>query len=273
MARLRVVSDLHEEVSRFPGMPDAEFDVLVCAGDVVESDPVASALRLAELAQGRPAVWVLGNHDVWGVTYEDAVESARQAGLPRGVHLLQDSEVSVEGLTFLGATLWTDGFLNQPPIEAGHWSGLPIGCRMSLHGMPGEFGEPIWLRGSGIDRRAKRRDIFRMHEKSSDWLALRLQDGADRGEEMVVVTHYAPTPRSVANLSAFPLSAAMSASDLGLVDLGQARLWVHGHVHASLDIDAPTRVVCNPRGSANPNASFDPGFTIELAAPEPSLNI
>lgn len=270
MARLRILSDLHEEVSRFGRLPDLDFDVLVCAGDVIEGDPVASALRLADLAAGKPAVWVLGNHDLWGVTVEDAIEQARAAGLPRGVHLLQDSEIEVEGVVFLGATLWTDGFLNQPVIEPGHWSGLPVGTRVSIHGSPGEFGEPIWLRGQGIDRRAKRRDIFRMHEDSADWLARRLEDGADRGESMVVVTHYAPTPRSVSSLSAFPLSAANSASDLGLVDNGQAALWVHGHVHSSVDLDAATRVVCNPRGSSFRNPAFDPSLTIEVSGPRPA---
>lgn len=264
MVRLRILSDLHEETGRFHGMHDADFDVLVCAGDVVEGDPAASAMRLADLAMGRPAVWVLGNHDLWGVTVEDAIEAARRAGAPRGVHLLQDSEIEIQGVTFLGSTLWTDGFLNQPPIEPGHWSGLPAGSRMSIHGLPGEFGEPIWLRGAGIDRRAKRRDIFRMHETSADWLAARLEDGAGRGEAMVVVTHYAPTPRSVSTLSAFPLSAANSASDLGLVDNGQAALWVHGHVHASVDLDGATRVVCNPRGSSHRNPAFDPTLTIEV---------
>lgn len=262
MPRLRVVSDLHVEISPFHALPDQDFDILVCAGDVVEGDPAEGARLLSRLAMGKPVVWTLGNHDLWGVAVEDAVVEARGAGSPLGVHLLHDSDVTIDGVTFLGSTLWTDGFLNQPLIGPGDPSGLPVGTRRSVHGRAGPFGEPIFVRGPDMDRRAKCVDIFRMHERSLDWLSLRLQDGHARGERMVAVTHHAPTPLSLAESWRMTPHAVMSASDLGLVENGQAEMWIHGHIHASVDLAGPTRLLNNPRGGHARNPDFDPGMTV-----------
>ena len=45
------------------------------------------------------------------------------------------------------------------------------------------------------------------------------------------------------------------------------KLWVHGHMHNSLDyVERGTRVVCNPRGYVpfEPNPSFDPSLVVEV---------
>jgi hypothetical protein len=54
-----------------------------------------------------------------------------------------------------------------------------------------------------------------------------------------------------------------------LLGCKRAVLWIHGHMHHSVDYDVRgTRVVCNPRGyltdGRNENPRFDADFTIEL---------
>jgi len=53
--------------------------------------------------------------------------------------------------------------------------------------------------------------------------------------------------------------------------LGRSRLWIHGHVHDSVDYQAgKTRVISNPRGyprrhgATQENNFFDPFFTVEI---------
>ena len=52
-----------------------------------------------------------------------------------------------------------------------------------------------------------------------------------------------------------------------LTDSGRAALWVHGHVHQSLDLIRPggTRLLCNPAGAGFANLAFDENRVITLA--------
>ena len=62
-----------------------------------------------------------------------------------------------------------------------------------------------------------------------------------------------------------PLTPAF-ASDLSrLIEDRGPDLWVHGHVHDSLDYEVgDTRIVCNPRGYGTENPAFDPSLVIEV---------
>ena len=98
----------------------------------------------------------------------------------------------------------------------------------------------------------------------------------------VVVTHHAPSRRSIAPQFAGDSLNAAFASDLtGLMGLPRVppvvtdeipapvtpALWVHGHMHNSSDyLERGTRIVCNPRGyfPYEPNPDFDPKLIIEV---------
>jgi hypothetical protein len=52
-----------------------------------------------------------------------------------------------------------------------------------------------------------------------------------------------------------------------LIDVGRPALWLHGHVHHSLDYQLfDTRVVCNPRGyfDLELNPLFNPALILEV---------
>jgi predicted ATPase len=73
--RLWVLSDLHLEAvphpeAYRPKRPD--FDVLVVAGDVWEGDIARALEMVARLADGKPAVFVMGNHEAWGSDWQGA---------------------------------------------------------------------------------------------------------------------------------------------------------------------------------------------------------
>lgn len=177
--RLWVLSDLHTapDAPWFPSVRP-EFDALVIAGDVYDSDIERSILWTAQVADGRPAVFVPGNHEFWGRTIEDELERAERRAQKEGVTLLNGQGwMAVAGGHFAGGTLWTDLELNQP---AGH----------ILY--PREFGDPIDVRGPGIDRRAKGRDIARRHRAEVDVLEAILDPDVAPEGPRIVVTHYAP---------------------------------------------------------------------------------
>ena len=64
-----------------------------------------------------------------------------------------------------------------------------------------------------------------------------------------------------------PLAAGIAASDLaGLMASGQVDLWVHGHIHARIDIThaGGTRIICNAAGPGFHNRGFREDWTVEV---------
>ncbi|MFD0934660.1 metallophosphoesterase, partial [Methylobacterium trifolii] len=131
--RLFPISDLHLERRRLDLIPppSGSFDVMVCAGDLWEGHPERGLAALLHLSGGRPIVLVPGNHEHYAPTGDDrtapdllaaleAEVALINAGGPR-IHLLQrGTSCILDGVRFVGTTLWSDWSL------AGRWLGPDI---------------------------------------------------------------------------------------------------------------------------------------------------
>lgn len=101
MVRLWLLSDLHLNTVPYPEAfqpARPAFDVLVAAADVWEGSSARAMAIVAKLAGGKPAVFVLGNHESW---HRDLVEervAARHAADRHGVVLLDDGEATCAGV-------------------------------------------------------------------------------------------------------------------------------------------------------------------------------
>jgi len=117
------LSDLHLDAVPHPEAFRPErpaFDVLVVAGDIWEGDTCRALETVAALANGKPAVFVMGNRELWRSEVQRERDVARRAAKPLGITLLDDSEVEIAGLCFVGGTLWADGHLageNAAPLR------------------------------------------------------------------------------------------------------------------------------------------------------------
>ncbi len=105
--KLWIVSDLHEDDARAYFEPPSDFDVFVCAGDLLTGDIEGSIERVASLAGGKPAVFVAGNHEWMTSSIEETAELGYAAAKRTGVHWLECDAVEIAGVRFAGATLWT----------------------------------------------------------------------------------------------------------------------------------------------------------------------
>lgn len=249
--RLWVLSDLHLEAVPHPQAFRPQrpaFDVLVVAGDVWEGDSGRALEVVAALADGRPAVFVLGNHEAWGRELQQARHAARRAADRLGITLLDDGEAELAGIGFVGGTLWADGRLSGAAAAAGTPTGEPI-----LVGQP------------GAAHAVTRGDEAVLHRRTRGVIEAamaRPRDGC-----LVVVTHHAPHPLCLPPAQRTGRAAGRPASDLSaLTDAGQAAAWVHGHVHATTDIARPggTRIVCNAAGPGFTNLQFRDDWVIEV---------
>ena len=85
----------------------------------------------------------------------------------------------------------------------------------------------------------------------------------------IAVTHHAPHPACLPEQQRGTWMAGNSASNLSaLIGTGRIDLWVHGHVHANVDMTMKggTRIVCNPAGSMFSNLAFDESLIVEIGA-------
>ncbi|NVO04742.1 MAG: hypothetical protein HXX19_01700 [Rhodoferax sp.] len=110
------------------------------------------------------------------------------------------------------------------------------------------------------------------HRGSVSWLEGKLAKGDP--EKTVVITHHAPSIESVPLRYKTDLLSAAYASNLEHL-MGKTALWIHGHIHDSVDYSLgpggglKTRVVCNPRGylhknGGHENPRFNPCFVVEV---------
>jgi predicted phosphodiesterase len=250
--RIRVHSDLHLEFQDW-SPPGTEADVVVLAGDIhVGIKGIEWARRNFPTI---PVVYVAGNHEFYGKHMDDLTQELTTEGDRLGVSVLLGRSTVINGVRFLGATLWTDFALygTDPSSIDRAMSDARYGMR-DFHVIRCED-----------DRKFQPMDARVIHLAQVRWLRAELSQ--EFAGPTVVVTHHLPHRRSIhPKYEGSPLNPGF-ASDLSDLMGSGVSLWIHGHTHESFNyVVSGTRVVCNPRGYSpmELNASFDPALTVDL---------
>jgi hypothetical protein len=257
--RVQILSDLHlEHCRRFAAevysecVPPVVGDVLILAGDIDIGTRGMAAYRAA----GVPVVYVCGNHELYRGHLNQVYLELAQCAREMGVHFLSEGCAVVDGVRFLGTTLWTDFALypgrEHESIGAAKRSINDFSLIRTSHG--------VFTPEQSVV----------MHRVARSWLRRQLESPFDG--PTVVVTHHAPSRLSVApRFENDPLTPAF-VSDMEEL-AGLAPLWIHGHCHDSSDyLWGGTRVIANPRGYPRngrmplqwENPAFDPALCVEI---------
>ncbi len=258
--KLWVLSDLHVELAEFEP-PAVDADVLVLAGDIDRADLVMEWIRAFF---DIPAVFVSGNHEIYGFDHGEACALMRRRARELGVHYLDNNSVVIEAggerVRFIGSTLWTDFELFSSPTKA-ELMALAERSIRDFH---------VITDGKGLLPFSPARTV-ELHQAARRFIATELSIPFDG--KTVVVTHHCPSWQSVHPRYKDDLVAAAFASDLDYLVV-KANLWIHGHTHHAVDArvgDDPERgrIVCNPRGYLRhtgnfENPDFNPGLVIEV---------
>ncbi|TEA80318.1 metallophosphoesterase [Allopusillimonas ginsengisoli] len=258
--RLRILSDLHLGQAGL-ALPPAQADVVVLAGDI--SRPQA-AVDWALSSFDIPVLYVPGNHEFYGNAIGRTLDALRRLTEGTHVHLLDNNEITLHGVRFLGSTLWSN-FDLQGPTErelAIHQAQALIRdfSRIESDVTPGTPFSPA--------------DMEALFARNLAWLSQQLEEGPSANDmPTVVITHHAPSKRSIhPRFAGSPINACFVSDCEPLMGSERAALWIHGHTHDSFDYNVKgTRVICNPRGYIRDgvleNARFNPVLTVDVAAP------
>lgn len=252
--RLQIVSDLH--LSQAPcELPDVGADLLVVPGDVERPQAAMAWAR----AQVLPVVFVAGNHEYYGSSLAATDRTLRDLARDSRVTVLDCGEWRYGGVRFLGATLWTDFRLDGDGIVCERAMAAAAAFSRDFSRIYVDDARTALLAPS---------DCVALFARHVAWLMARLDEPF--AGETVVITHFAPSRRSVAaRYAGSPVNAGFVSALDALVRRSGAALWVHGHTHDSFDYRiGRTRVICNPRGYSEDgqaeNLAFDPGLTVNV---------
>lgn len=284
--KLHVLSDLHLEFAPHLVNEDAArtADVIVLAGDLHTGTQAIGWAR--QSFPDKPIIYVAGNHEFYGHHWDKLLEQLRSEAQVHGVHFLENDSVIIDGVRFLGATLWTDfdyfgrakRHANMLAAEAGMndfkrikaKTILPADVSRILGTSDGKFRPVRWTRKLTAVHTLAR------HQASMAWLRDELPKGDP--DRTVVVSHHFPHKNSCdLSYSSDPLTSIYGSHLDQKVLLG-AKIWIHGHTHCSRnyrigDSKRAVRVISNPRGypfawleNEYENNEFEPALLLEVEA-------
>lgn len=250
--KILILSDLHLEFANI-SPPTAEVDVVVLAGDIWKKDHGIYWARATW--PNTPIIYIAGNHEFYRTERIACLNALRSAANEVDVHFLENDEIVIDGVRFLGCTLWTDFEL----FSKTHSKDDAIDRCIEY------LADFRWI--TEVAESFSPNDAMRLFNESAAWLTRKLMHEPFDGKT-VVVTHHLPSMRSVAPQYANDLSSAGFASNLDVL-FCYSELWIHGHTHTSFDYSAEgTRVICNPRGylirGVAENTEFNPELVVEI---------
>lgn len=263
--KIRLWSDIHLEFSDLnfdhiwaPSEEDSD-QILLLAGDIGKG---MQGRRLVEEAckSFKHVLMTCGNHDFWEQpdfqkTIEDWRAFSGEGSImiergPDNFHFLYNDSVIIDGVKFIGGTMWTD--FNDGDI-------ISIGA---AHRIMNDF---VYIKSDG--EYITPQFIIKEHDAFVDFLLNEWEKPFDG--KIVVMTHHSPGNELRRRGHSRDRVGSAYFADLEQI-IGhhdKACLWVHGHTHQPFDyMINNTRVVCNPYGYHNyqTNSSFNPTLIIEI---------
>lgn len=273
-------SDLHLEFGTIELNNTENSDLLILSGDILiaediyrHPDPMADFKKQLEKLPGllwKPSdnqkrsmiyheflnnvsnqfpkvIMILGNHEYYNGKFPDAVQWLKEYVVQfPNISVLEKEKIEIEGITFIGGTLWTN-LNNDNPITAS-----VLGNSMNDYSL---------IRNSTYGyRRLIPIDTLKDHKKFLEYIKNVVESEPEK--PYVVCGHHAPTTLSIHEKYKTEKDFHDNggyASDLSnfILDHPQIKIWIHGHTHENFDyMMGSTRVLCNPRGyiAHEPNA-------------------
>ncbi|MCP4614407.1 MAG: phosphoesterase [Planctomycetes bacterium] len=248
--RIQLLSDLHIEDSNFD-YESCNPDVVAFAGDIHTKTKGVKWI-IESIPRSIPVIYVLGNHEFWGRAYPKFITEMKAIAKGTNVHILVNEMISVSGVNFFGATLWTDYEISGDARLSGYE------CQSLMRDYKKIRRTPSYSKLRSIDTAV-------IHARSVTWLKQELLK--KHGANNVVITHHAPSIKSIKPRNRREKTVPAYASNLeALIAETRPSHWLHGHLHNSSDYWlGGCRVLCNPRGySGRINPEFDPFFSFEV---------
>jgi predicted phosphodiesterase len=280
--KIAICSDLHLEFETIVLENTEGAEVLILSGDIlVERDldmydrrqvelgfMNKRSLRFHEFFQDVSnkfphVVYVAGNHEHYHGDFKyTTTELKRKLAYLPNVYVLDRDLKDINGVKFIGSTLWTD-MNNGDQLTLYHMRSMmnDFQCvansnrevNYKVQDLLSEVPDKMIFK----TRPAKfcPEDAFEEHIKCKQYIQVCTAFLGEDTNKYVVVGHHAPSRRSTHpryQNDTIMNGGYSSSLDEFIMDRPNIKLWTHGHTHEPFDyMIGETRIVCNPRGYAN----------------------
>jgi predicted phosphodiesterase len=279
---IQLLSDLHlESDPHFRARPLPGADLLVLAGDIgsYQNGSQLGSLNISDFGLARfsplpvsqggagwptPVFFLPGNHEYDGLDFDETAARLRATCERLGLVWLERETVVLQGVRFIGCTLWTD--FDALAIAAARAETVTDEAQRTAREKAFRAANFYLNRhhafrgGQSMLAEAVREEGL----KSQAWLRQALASPFDG--PTVVVTHFAPSLLSADPRYGLVPGTAGFCNSLDEL-FADADLWLHGHLHCPVDyVKDGCRVVANPLGYARKGEqlAFKPDLLIEV---------
>jgi len=263
--KIALASDLHLEFGDINLKNEENADVLILSGDIMIAQDLhdhphmdynpytpgaladlgrrqQTALRFRDFLkrcsfQFPHVIYVAGNHEFYHGKFIGSLQDLRnECGKYPNVYFMEDDMRTINDVTFIGCTLWTDMNKGDP---------------LTLHAVADMMNDYRIIRHDehGYSKLRPAHTAAR-HRRSLEYIRTVIEGMFD--EKFVVVGHMSPSKMSThPRYQNDQLMNGAYSSDLSefILDHPQIKLWTHGHTHHKFDyMIGETRIVYNPRG-------------------------
>jgi Icc-related predicted phosphoesterase len=247
--KIQVISDLHREFG-FMDISFEDAEVVILAGDINLGTKGIEWIK--STIANVPVIYVLGNHEYYKGSYPKTLNAIRNSASDTNVQVLENKAVVIDDVTFHGATLWTDFALLGD-------------SRLNGSTCQGKMNDYKMIRRDPSYSKLRSIDTYLIHQQSLKWLQSSLESSTTK--KNIVVTHHAPSPKSIPEEFKDDIVSSAYASNLEQMILQyQPQFWIHGHIHVPIRYEVgSTKVICNPHGYMNePYNGFEKNLVIEI---------
>jgi Icc-related predicted phosphoesterase len=279
--KIQLVSDLHLEFEDVNIKNESNADVLILSGDILVADDLRNQpadLSLADIPdegygrarralryrdfflrvsfQFKHVIYVMGNHEHYHGKFDKSAGIIRETiGYLNihNIHLLDRDIKEIDGVHFVGGTMWTDCNKGDPMTQY-HLEHCMTDFRV------------IRIAGENFKKFLPMRTVMEF-TKTRDYFKTVIGN-LPKDAKIVVCSHHAPSHLSIHEI--YKNDTLMNggySSDLSefILDHPQIKLWTHGHMHNNFDyMIGDTRVVCNPKGYPGENGDFENNLILEI---------
>jgi predicted phosphohydrolase len=257
--KLQIVSDLHLEMSlKKTHQIPATAPHVALLGDIGRGNSEAYAAFVRDLSKTRyqTVLLIAGNHEYYSCRYDEVNDAITTlADSLSNVLFMNRDSVQLDGVQVIGCTLW---------------SHVPPTCQRAVEATMNDY---RLIRTEDVFGNLKSFSVSNtnaLHRVDLQYLMTEIEEGRERGQSTLVVTHHVPlmTGTSDPKFEGLPTNHAF-ATDLRELMGSPVLAWAYGHTHFNPDsvlhVDG-TVLLSNQKGYERKAVGrpFDPGVYLRI---------
>jgi len=286
--RIAIASDVHLEFGDLILKNEKNADVLILSGDICVASDFRESDGIIENGKSQryvdffkrctfefpKVIYIAGNHEHYNGDYAETFTILRNyLGHIENLHILDKEHITIDDVTFIGGTLWTDmnnedsdtlynvnSMMNDFQVVKNGNKKAYRRFKVYKKNLDGEYATDEngrWIqegvKSSEYVPLFSTEDALEDHKKMMHYIDSVIYNKFD--EKFVVVGHHAPSKQSThPRYKDDTIMNGGYSSDLTkfILKNPQIKAWTHGHTHDQFDyMVGSTRVLCNPRGYVN----------------------